>query len=210
MVRQWTLVDPTLPLDTLTVRAATSRPALVAQHERVAAAEHGHRATWAGAVGPSVYGTFEQSAIGQSVDDLGDRQIYAGFIGFRLSPAAIGRVQAADARQEQARLEQERLEQQVTADVIAAREEVRTADERITAALRGLRAAEAAHELSQVRYSGGVGIGLEVLDAQAALAEARTNLLAAIVTYDAAQVALLRAVGGVSVLALLGEPGAGD
>jgi outer membrane protein TolC len=206
MVRERTLVDPAVPLAALLEQAAARRADLEAEHRRVAAAESTHRATWAGAVGPRVYGTFEESAIGRSVGNLGDRQIYGGFVGFRLSPASIGGVQAARARLEQTRLQAERLAQQIGAEVVAVREEVLTAQERIDAALRGLGAAEAALDLSQIRFEGGVGIGLEVLDAQAALTESRTNLVAAIVGYNAAEVALLRAVGGVSPDALLEQP----
>jgi len=206
VVRQRALIDAKLPLEALTRRAVDGRPDLAAELRRVAAAEDSHRAGWAGAVGPSLYGSFEESAIGRSLGDLGERKIYGGLIGLRLSPASIGHVQAASARVEQARLHEERLRQQVAADVIGAREEVLTAEERIAAAERGLRAAEAALELSQVRFQRGVGIGLEVLDAQAAASEARTNLVSAIVAYDGAQVGLLRAVGGVTAVALGGEP----
>jgi outer membrane protein TolC len=202
-VREQTLVDPALPLAALLEQAAASRADLAAENRRVAAAESRHRATWAGAVGPRVYGTFEESAIGRSLGNLGDRQIYGGFVGFRLSPASIGQVQAARARLDQTRLQAERLAQRIGAEVIGAREEVLTARERIDAAARGLEAAEAALDLSQVRFKGGVGIGIEVLDAQAALAESRTNLVAAIVGYNTAEVGLLRAVGGVSAAALL-------
>jgi outer membrane protein TolC len=203
-------VDTALTLGSLLERAAAGRPALAADLRRVEAAERSHGATWAGALGPRVYGAVEESAIGDSLSDLGNREIYGGFVGFRLSPASIGRVQAARARLDQARLQAERREQQVGAEVIGAREQVLTAREKVEAALRGLRAAEAAFELSQVRFTGGVGLGLEVLDAQAALTEARSTLVGAIVVYDMAQVALLRAIGGVTPAALLARPGASD
>jgi outer membrane protein TolC len=208
VVRQQTVVDPEVPLGVLTERAAAHRPDLAAELRRVAAAENHRRADWAGAVGPSIYGAFEESAIGDRIDDLGNRQIYGGFVGLRLSPASIGQVQAAEARLEQARLSVERLRQQIAAEVIATREEALTAQEQIEAGVRGLRAAEAALDLSQVRFKGGVGIGLEVLDAQAALSESRTSLVTAIVAYNAAEVSLLRALGGISVAALRG-PGSG-
>jgi outer membrane protein TolC len=203
VVREQTLVDPALALGALLERAVANRPDLAADVRRIKAAESSQGATWAGALGPRIYGAFEESAIGDSISDLGNRQIYGGFVGFRLSPASIGQVQAARARLDQARLQAERSEQRVGAEVIGAREQVLTARENVEAGLRGLRAAEAALELSQVRFKDGVGIGLEVLDAQAALSEARTNLVAAIIGYDVAQVALLRALGGVSVAALL-------
>lgn len=203
VVRQTTIVDPALPLEELITQAATSRPDLSAQVRRVMAAKNRHTATWMAALGPTIAGSVEESAIGDRLSRLDDRQIYGGFVGFRLSPASIGQVQAAKARVEQTRLAEERLAQQVAADVITARERVLTAAEQIDAALGGLRAAEAALDLSQVRFEGGVGIGLEVLDAQAALSEARSNVVTAIVSYDVAQVALLHALGGVSIPALL-------
>ncbi|MBI3768393.1 MAG: TolC family protein [Deltaproteobacteria bacterium] len=206
VVRQRTLIDATQPLQVLTERARGGRAELAAQRRRIEAAESRRNATWADAVGPSVYGTFEESAIGRSLGDLGNRQIYGGFIGLRLAPASIGRVQTAQARVEQVRLVTERLDQQIAAEVIEARDRVLTAAEQIEAALRGVRAAEAAEELSHVRFKDGVGIGLEVLDADAALSESRTSVVSAIIAYDAAQVQLLRAVGAVSPAALLYEP----
>ncbi len=212
VVRQRTFVDLNQSVDALTRRAMAARPDLAAQARRVSAAEDSRRGVWAGALGPTVYGAFQESAIGRSIGDLGERQIYGGFVGFRLSPASVGRVQAAAARVEQARVQTERLEQAIAADLIAAREEALAATERIEAAWRGLQAAEAAQQISQARFEGGVGIGLDVLDAQAALAQARTDLVGAIVVSDAAQVELLRALGELNVEALLdggargGEP----
>jgi len=209
-VRQQVLVDPALSLDELIERAVTGRADLAAEIQRIGAVERDYQATWAGAVGPRVYGAVEESAIGRSIGDLGNRTIYGGFIGFRLSPASIGQVQAARARIDQAHQQGERVEQQIDAEVIRARELVLTAREQIEAAFRGLSAAEAALDLSQVRFKGGVGIGIEVLDAQAALTESRTNLVSAVVDYDIAQVTLLRAVGEVSAGVLLGETRASE
>ncbi len=203
VVRQRTLIDPALPLDDLIERARTARPVANAEGQRLTAAEHEKSASLAEALGPTVFGSFEESAIGRSTGDLDNRQIYGGFIGLTLSPSSIGRVQAADARVEQARLAQTRVERRIAVEVISARDDVLTAQEQIAAAMRGLRAAEAALDLSQVRFKGGVGIGLEVLDAEAALSEARTNLVTAILAYDTSEIALLHAVGSVSASSLL-------
>jgi len=203
VVRQRTLVDSGLSLDDLIARARTARPVVGAEGQRLSAAEHEKSASLADALGPTVFGSFEESAIGRSTGDLDNRQIYGGYIGLTLSPASIGRVQAADARVEQARLAQTRVEQRIAVEVITARDDVLTAQEQIAAAMRGLSAAEAALDLSQVRFKGGVGIGLEVLDAEAALSEARTNLVTAILAYDTSEIALLHAVGGVSAASLL-------
>jgi outer membrane protein TolC len=143
----------------------------------------------------------EESAIGRSFD-LGNRQIYGGFIGWTFSPTVIGEIQVARARLDQAKIQAERVFEVVKAEVIRARETVLTAQEQIEAAHRGVQAAEASLELSQVRFEGGVGLTLEVLEAQEALTTARTALVSAIEQYNRAQFGLLRAIGEMSITAL--------
>jgi outer membrane protein TolC len=202
-VRQLTLIGDSRSVDSLVEQALAHRPDINAQALRVSAAENKHDSSWADAVGPTVYGSFEESGIGRSTGNIKDRQIYGGFVGFRFSPASVGSVRAAGAQVDIERLRAERIRQRVEIEVIGAREEVLTAAEQVGAALRGVRAAEASLELSQVRYEGGAGIALEVLEAQAAVSANRTSLVTSIVSYNAAQVELLRAVGGVSAETLL-------
>jgi outer membrane protein TolC len=204
-VKQLTVIPPAAPLDDLLRRASSQRPEVKEFSLRAEAAKDQRKAFWWKALGPKVVGTVEESAIGRSFD-LGNRQIYSGFIGWTLSPSSIGEIQAAGARLDQTKIQAERVRESVKAEVIQARETVLTAQEQIEAAHRGVQAAEASLALSQVRLEGGVGLTLEVLEAQEALTTTRTALVGAIVQYNTAQASLLRAIGAMSVTALGGAP----
>lgn len=204
-VRQVTVIPSETALDDLLSRALARRPEVKEFMLRTEAAEDQRKALWWKALGPKVTGTVEESAIGRSFD-LGNRQAYGAFIGWVLSPSSIGEIQAAEARLDQTKIQADRVLEVVKAEVIQARETVLTAQEQIDAALRGVQAAEASLELSQVRLEGGTGLTLEVLEAQEALTTARTALVSAIEQYNKAQTGLLRATGEMSVTALVGTP----
>lgn len=204
-VRQLTVIPSETALDDLLRRALARRPEVKEFTLRTEAAEDKRKAFWWKALGPKLVGTVEESAIGRSFD-LGNRQIYSGFIGWTLSPSSIGEVQAAEARLDRTKIQADRVRESVKAEVIQARETVLTAQEQIEAAHRGVQAAEASLALSQVRLEGGVGLTLEVLEAQEALTTARTALVGAIAQYNTAQASLLRAIGAMSVTALGGAP----
>jgi len=204
-VKQLTVIPSETSLDDLLSRALARRPEVKELALRTEAAEDQRKALWWKALGPKVAGTVEESAIGRSFD-LGNRQSYGAFIGWVLSPSSIGEIQAAEARLDQTKIQAERVLEVVKAEVIQARETVLTAQEQIDAALRGVQAAEASLELSQVRLEGGVGLTLEVLEAQEALTTARTALVSTIEQYNKAQTGLLRATGELSVTALVGAP----
>lgn len=202
-VKQLTVIPAATSLDDLLNRAAVQRPEVKELALQAEAAENQHTALWWKALGPKVVGTVEESAIGSSFD-LGNRQMYGGFIGWTLSPSSIGEIQAAKARIDQTTIQAERIVESVKAEVIQAREAVLTAQEQIEAAHRGVQAAEASLALSQVRLEGGVGLTLEVLEAQEALTTARTTLVGAIAQYNKEEAGLLRAIGEMSVTALGG------
>ena len=197
-VKQLTQIPLATPLDDLLRRALAQRPEVKELSLRAEAADDQHKAMWWKALGPKVAGSVEESAIGRSFD-LGSRHSYGGFVGWTLYPSSFGEIQAAAARLDQAKIQAERALQTVQAEVIQARETALAAQEQIEAALRGEQAAAASLVLSQIRFEGGVGLALEVLEAQEALTTARTALVSAIERYNKAQMGLLRAIGGISV-----------
>jgi outer membrane protein TolC len=73
----------------------------------------------------------------------------------------------------------------------------------VESARQGVAAAQSAFELSHDRFQGGVGLELEVLDAQAAIQKARTDLNAAIAGSNQAEVRLLQALGTLTATSLL-------
>ncbi|MFI5398766.1 MAG: TolC family protein [Candidatus Binatia bacterium] len=198
-------IGPERPLAELIAHALAQRPEVHESDFRIRAAWNTRSGVLAKALGPTVYGAFEESGIGRSFD-VGNRQIYGGFVGWTFTPSSIGDLQVASARLEQTHLQRTQIEQAVKADVVQAHTSMLTAKARVGAAQGGLVAAEESLSLSQDRFKNGAGLELEVIEAQGALTAARTALVDAIVDYDAAQVELLRAIGDVSVPTLAATP----
>jgi len=69
------------------------------------------------------------------------------------------------------------------------------AEERINTATKAQEKAEEDLHIAQVRYSAGVGTNIEVLDAQVALTEAKTNYTAALFDYNVGLAKLRKATG---------------
>ncbi len=95
------------------------------------------------------------------------------FDGFRRS----GMVYQATANQRSARLERERVEQQVRLGLQQALDELKAAEETVTAAKANIGQAERVLAMTQANYNHGAATTLDIVDAQTALSLARTNLL---------------------------------
>jgi len=198
-IRQRTLVDQQATLDQLVQQALVARPALAAEAKRVEAAEDSRSAAWSGALAPSVYTNLQDNSLGP----VGNHQFYAGAVGLRFSFTSFGAARLASAEMEREHIQRERLRQQIEAEVVLAHDDLATAAEQVESARQGLAAAQPALDLSQDRFQGGFGLELDVLDAQAALEKARTDLVDAVVGYDVAEVRLLHALGNVTPATLL-------
>lgn len=113
------------------------------------------------------------------------------FDGFRRS----GLVWQAAAAQRAARLEREKAEQQVRLALQQGLDELRAARQTIAAARAGVREAEKVLEMMENNYRYGAATTLDVMDAQTALALARTNLLKGLYDYSVARAGLRWAAG---------------
>ncbi len=113
------------------------------------------------------------------------------FDGFRRS----GLVSQATANQHAARLEREKVEQQVRLAIQQGLDEVKATGETITAAQANVGQAERVLEMTQNNYKYGAATTLDIVDAQTAVAVARTNLLRGRHDYSAARATLLWAMG---------------
>lgn len=200
-VQPLALTDSERALPELIDQALAQRPEIHESDLRIGAAGNARSGTLAKAFGPTVYGAFEESGIGRSFA-VGNRQIYGGFVGWTFAPSSVGDLQVASSRLEQAHMQRTQVEQAVKADVVQARTLMLTANARVTAARRGVVAAEESLSLSQDRFKHGAGLELEVIEAQESLTAARTALVDAIVEYNVAQVRLLQAIGDVSAATL--------
>lgn len=113
------------------------------------------------------------------------------FDGFRRS----GLVWQAAAAQRAARLEREKAEQQVRLALQQGLDQLRAAEETIAAARTSVKEAERVLEMMENNYRHGAATTLDVMDAQTALAVARTNLLKGLHDYSIARANLRWAAG---------------
>lgn len=182
-------------IDQLIEEAKTRRPELAAAQAQVAASQ--------GALGvarasgkPSISltaGTFYQ--------DSGPVAGYSSSVGVNVSiPVFTGynttyRIRAAQEQVHQAEVEQERTDQTVALEVWRAWQGVRTSVETFRQSADLLDSAQAAEKLARGRYQGGLGIVLDVLNAQAESANARLTQLQSRYQLDTSRSELARAVG---------------
>lgn len=113
------------------------------------------------------------------------------FDGFRRS----GLVWQAVAAQRAARLEREKMEQQVRLAIQQGLDELRAARETVAAARANVREAERVLAMMENNYRHGAATTLDVMDAQTALAVARTNLWRGLHDYAVARARLRWALG---------------
>jgi len=113
------------------------------------------------------------------------------FDGWRTS----GHVNQARAELLQAEYRRDQLEDRVRMQVKEAVLNLKRAKEKIEAQSKTVEQAERGLHIAEVRYGNGISTQLEVMDAQLALTQARTNHAEALYEYSIASAALDRAVG---------------
>ncbi len=113
------------------------------------------------------------------------------FDGFRRS----GMVQQAVASQRSTRLEREKTEEQVRLALQQGLDEITAARETIMAAKANVGQAEKVLSMTQNNYKWGAATTLDILDAQTALSQARSNLLRGLHDYAVARANLRWAMG---------------
>ncbi|HYK19758.1 MAG TPA: TolC family protein [Pyrinomonadaceae bacterium] len=106
-----------------------------------------------------------------------------------------GRLTVATSREHEAELQLGSVRGQVEQDVRLAISTLRTTIERVRAADEAMRLAERELEMSRDRFRAGVADNLEVINAQASLANARAGQVQALAVYNAARLNLAAALG---------------
>ncbi len=117
-----------------------------------------------------------------------DWPIFSGF-------ETMGKVRQAKVDYTQSKLARSQLIRQVTLEVRDALGTVREAQQRVEALGETVDQAKRGADIAQVRFQNGLGIQLELLDAQVALTRARVNRIAALHDLAVALSELRRAVG---------------
>ncbi len=116
-----------------------------------------------------------------------------------------GKVTSADARVRQARLRVEDTREQIALEVVQAYLSVQEAEEKIQTAEQGLVEARERRRMAQLRYREGLAAGIEVIDADTALAAAEASLVNAQYDRHLAVTELRTAMGIVTAAQQEGE-----
>ncbi len=194
-----TIMAPELPavddVSELLTRALASRQEMIAATREVGANESRLSALRWQAYGPNVALEAQQGYIGPTLPETSEQSFYCARVGWTIRPSDVGAQHAARARLERARLEQERTRLRIAAEVVEGREAVTLAGSRLLPAREALEAAEQALHFSQVRFGGGIGNALEVLQAQDAVAAARAEAVSVLVEAHEAVYRLRRVLG---------------
>jgi outer membrane protein TolC len=106
-----------------------------------------------------------------------------------------GRIQVASSRERQAELQLASVQGQVEEDVRLAYSALRTTADAVRAADLSVTLAERELQMARDRFRAGLGDNIELVTAQAALANARSDQVAALAAYNAARLNLAAALG---------------
>jgi outer membrane protein TolC len=200
----------TRPTDTLPqwlARALEHRPETRAYRENLEGQEHQAEATRWSVWGPQLGAGITYGQVGTYPDTLGEHENWLVTLGWTFSFGGPGRIQAADARTEQATIALMRFQDKLQGQVAAAYQEVVLARQRLDPAERESASAEKALRLARVNFEGGLLPENDLLLAQQAADQARQKRLTAVTRFNVAQIHLLAEAGVGSIDTLSGGAG---
>ncbi|HMJ16870.1 MAG TPA: TolC family protein [Gemmatimonadaceae bacterium] len=186
---------------TLVAQALRNRPDILAEEQRVRAAQQGLSAIKAERL-PTLGLVADDGVIGKNGAKMlntytwGIQVTLPIFDGFRRE----GRVQEQASVVKEAQIRQHDLEQQAQADVRGALLDLAGAREQLDAARERLRFAEQEVSQARDRFNAGVAGNADVVNASLALTSSRTLVNDAETAYQLARVSLARATGSVTTL----------
>jgi outer membrane protein TolC len=181
----------------LVAQAAESRPEVRIAEEQIRQSELEHEAVSAEQL-PSLafVGDYGVSGITPTKIDLPTRRVAVQLnVPVFNGGLTRGRVAVAASRARQAELELGNVRGQVEEDVRLSLSALRTASAQVRAADESVRLAERELEMARDRFRAGVADNLEVITAQASLANARDAQTQALAVYNAARLNLAASIG---------------
>ncbi len=196
------LVPMTLTTNDLVAWAEAKNPSLQFIDYEIAALKNEGRAVLSDVV-PAVTLQTYINGTGPSLDALGLGR-FGGFVvqsnlGENLGLAIPLRYRSARLQVRQRQVQRETQSRNVEKNVINAFLDSRDAAKAILTTREALAVSQESYRLAVGRFRAGLGINLDVLNAENALNTARTDVVRAILIYNRAQVRLLQAIGEASV-----------
>jgi outer membrane protein TolC len=185
-----TLVDPGAVDAEVLEEALENRPEIKAGLRQVEASRREKEGAAWGPLIPSVIAEAAPGGLGPVLSDLKSTEDYGVSIQWRFGAGGLfdlGRYHLNQAKTHQAEIHLERIRQGVTEQLMASLVQLRGKDEQMKLAESAVKDAEESLKLNQERQAGNIGLPLEVLQAEEALARARMSFYTAVVEYNQAQ-----------------------
>lgn len=193
------LVNPAEDLKTWLERAADRRQEVFAlQQTREAATDEASAVRWS-VWGPEVSAGASFGVLGKSFSTMDERYSWLVAAGWTFSLGGPGRIEAADARLEQAAIALRRFQDRLQASVAGAYQELLLARQQMDPSQRELTAAENALRIAKANYEGGVLPETDLLLTQQAADQARLRRLSAVARFNQSQLLLLAESGTASI-----------
>ncbi len=180
-------------------QALASRPEVRAAEAEAAATRHEASAAVYAPLVPDVQGSASGGQLGDTLGNSGDTADYAVSVGWKVGPGGLfdlGRRDLTVAKRGQAEVELALVRQRVVDEVRQARAALSNRAEQLALADDEVKDAAEALRLNEERRKAGMGLPLELLEAQVALARAQADQATALADYDQAQLRLLLSSGG--------------
>ena len=182
----------------LVKKAVSQRPELKEAYALISGLEDEYKGTVWGPLIPSFRAEAGAGGLGHVPDDLSSREDYKFSLGWKIGPGGLfdmGRKHLIKSKYESQRIHQAKLIQKIEEDVRVAYTQVQAKAEQMKIAEGGVADATESLKLNQERQKMGIGIPLEVLQAEDALTQARLDHLSAIIQYNKSQYILFTRIG---------------
>ncbi len=147
---------------------------------------------------PSVQADVRAGSFGENLDDLKSTEEYNVSLGWKVGSGGLlykGRRELADARYRTSEIRLAKMQQDIIQQVLIAHTQVNAKNEQIAIAEQGAKDAEESLKLNEARLKRGVGLPLEVLQAEKALIQARKDYVSSVIDYNKAQYRLFVSMG---------------
>jgi outer membrane protein TolC len=185
-----TLVDPGVADAEILQEALERRAEIkVGLREVEASRREKEGAAW-GPLIPTIVAEASPGGLGPVLSDLKSTEDYGVSVQWRFGAGGLfdfARYNLTQAKTRQAEIDLGRIRQGVTEQLMASLVQLRAKDEQMKLAESAIKDAEESLKLNQERQAGNIGLPLEVLQAEEALARARLNFYTAVVEYNQAQ-----------------------
>ncbi|MBA3830583.1 MAG: TolC family protein [Chthoniobacterales bacterium] len=199
------LVSTKESLGDLVSQALAARPETQQSAALLSAAQHAKNGAIYGPLVPTVGGQAFFGGLGGGMNSetghFGESEDYVALLTWRVGPGGLfdlGNIHARQAHLRGAALTADKVIDQIANEVIASQTRLQSLAAQIAIAKESLSDAEEALRLGQERKEFGVGVVLEMIQAEQDRAHVRNDYLNIVTDYNKTQYTLLRAVGRLS------------